>query len=241
MNQIHFNDKVGTISFADNGEHINDVGSMPIIPLNGCITIKEVGGINPASILTTEPTSAQFPTGKYCIAIRFINVRTGSYYTRVPGAYTQKNCSFLVNPPALGTWKMMFFTYNNKNTRTPIKVAYSQPFFVVKPSDDIVHIRTTNTNDSRYRSHGYQEYYSHYAYMKNWREEIAEKVVKYDNEEGVIVPLVGKTYNTYNFSTYATAPHTLRALKYISNNDFIKIGIHKGNVTNYYEVVKTTE
>ena len=241
MNQIHFNDNVGTISFADNGEHINDVGSMPIIPLNGCITIKEIGGIN-SSPLTNE---SQRHTSKTYIGFRFINQRTGAYYsyfnTATTTKFTIKNCSILITPPALGVWKLMAFTYLSTTTRTPIKVAYSQPFFVVKPSDDIVHIRTTNTNDSRYRSHGYQEFYSHYAYLKNWREEVAEKVVKYDNEEGVIVPLVGKTYNTYNFSTYATAPHTLRALKYISNNDFIKIGIHKGNITNYYEVVKTTE
>lgn len=217
--------KLSHIDFGNNGAEYKHIdGGLPIVPAGGKVTIKEIKG------------------SVRVLSLHIINERTKVVTALTGGNFTTVSpCCVVATIPATvpcGVYRM----YVNMAQVNPLNKILSLPFRVTKHTGSLVTIRTTNHDDIRYRSTSRQEYFYYYAYLSNWRERMAEKTTKYDNEQGEIVPLINHVFKTYQFSTYATCQHTLNMLAKVCNNDYINISFKNidGGRT-YYEVVKTSD
>lgn len=214
------------IDFGQNGsEYKYKDGGMPIVPINGYLTIKEVKGV-------TRINTIHVINEKTKVVTQIIGV--GNFRVISPCCVRIRILSTL----PCGVYRM----YVNMNDANPLNKILSLPFQITCHAKGLVTIRTTNHNDIRYRTRSTQEYFYYYAYLANWREQMNEKVTKYDNGQGEVVPLVNHHFKTYQFSTYATDQHTLMMLGKICNNDFINISFdNTEGVRTYYEVVRTPD
>ena len=96
-------------------------------------------------------------------------------------------------------------------------------FQVVMPSENIAYVDTYQTGGAEYYIGGTN--YSHriYFYLASLQIDTAEKVTKYDDERGTIIPLSATNYTTYTLRTMNTDAFTLEKLMKISNNDHITL------------------
>ena len=99
----------------------------------------------------------------------------------------------------------------------------SLPFQVVMPSNDIAYIDTYMTGGADYVVGG--NTYPHRIFFRiaNLQIDTAEKVAKYDDERGTIIPLSATNFTTYTLQTMNTDAFTLEKLMKISNNDHITL------------------
>ena len=103
-----------------------------------------------------------------------------------------------------------------------IKVSTAD-FQVVLPSENIAYIDTYMTGGADYNVGGTDYPHRIYFYMASLQIDTAEKVTKYDDERGTIIPLSATNYKTYTLQTMNTDAFTLAKLMKICNNDHIKL------------------
>lgn len=99
----------------------------------------------------------------------------------------------------------------------------SQPFQVVMPDDNIAWIDTYMSGDAEYVVGGVTYAHRYFFRMANLQIDTAEKVTKYDDERGTVIPLSATNYTTYMLQTVNTDAYTLERLMKISNNDHITL------------------
>ena len=105
----------------------------------------------------------------------------------------------------------------------------SQPFNVVLEDARIAYIDTYMTGGADYNIGGTDYPHRIYFYMANLQIVPAEKVTKYDDERGTIIPLSATNYTTYTLQTINTDAFTLEKLMKISNNDHITLNYIDAN------------
>ena len=115
-------------------------------------------------------------------------------------------------------------------------------FRIVMPSENIAYIDTYQTGGAEYYIGGTN--YSHriYFYLASLQIDTAEKVTKYDDERGTIIPLSATNYTTYTLQTMNTDAYTLSRLMKISNNDHITLNYIDANGNSQsVNLIRTTE
>ena len=209
------------IKFTDKNGHDDTFidGGLPIVPLNCNVLIRWESGDEHIQTIHLINEKSKLKT-----SLTLTPVNNDAYYVK----FTNVPC---------GIYRLQV----NDGYLTGRKIK-SLPFRIVRNSKGIVQIRTTNFNDDRYRRNNIQEYNYYYAYLSNWCERTKEKVTKYDNERGNVIPLVSHAFNTYDLQTTATAQHTINLLNEISNNDFINISfLNRQGERQYFEVKRTND
>lgn len=102
-------------------------------------------------------------------------------------------------------------------------------FQVVMPSENIAYIDTYQTGGADYNVGGTDYAHRLYFYMASLQIDTAEKVTKYDDERGTVIPLSATNYTTYTLQTMNTDAYTLERLMKISNNDHITLNYIDAN------------
>lgn len=115
-------------------------------------------------------------------------------------------------------------------------------FQVVMPSENIAYIDTYMTGGADYNIGGTDYAHRIYFYLASLQIDTAEKVTKYDDERGTIIPLSATNYTTYTLQTMNTDAFTLEKLMKISNNDHITLHYTDANGNSQsVNLIRTTE
>lgn len=115
-------------------------------------------------------------------------------------------------------------------------------FQVVMPSENIAYIDTYQTGGADYNVGGTDYAHRIYFYLASLQIDTAEKVTKYDDERGTVIPLSATNFTTYTLQTINTDAFTLEKLMKISNNDHITLHYTDANGNSQsVNLIRTTE
>ena len=166
---------------------------LPIVPRGGKVTIMDNVGVR-----------------RY----RLKNLRTQAY-----------GLGYNLTPPYPFYYEIFIGTYESCDPFL-VNVNMSEDtsaFQVVMQSANIAYIDTYQTGGAEYNVGGTDYAHRLYFYMASLQIDTAEKVTKYDDERGTIIPLSATNYTTYTLQTMNTDAYTLERLMKISNNDHITL------------------
>ena len=165
--------------------------------------------------------------------VKLANMRTRHAYSLVVSPAVKIDISS-ASPNACGLWLVLGelngVWYN------------SIPFQVVMPSNDIAYIDTYMTGGADYVVGGNTYPHRIFFRLANLQIDTAEKVTKYDDERGTIIPLSATNYTTYSLQTMNTDAYTLAKLMKISNNDHITLNyIDADSYPQSVNLIRTSE